>query len=97
MEGLRSLVTAGPPLCARYAKCDSRSQSLLTAPRSRCCELAPDVEWQEHLDLDSMNVLSVMVGVEEATGVSVPERDSDKESRLDRCVAYLSNKLAVRT
>lgn len=67
------------------------------APEADPTTLAPDVEWQEQLDLDSMNLLAFMVGLEEATGVSVPERDYAKVATLDRCVAYLSSKLASRS
>ena len=65
------------------------------APEADVATLAPNVEWQDQLDLDSMNLLSFMVGLEEATGVSVPERDYAKIATLDRCVEYLSHRIAV--
>lgn len=65
------------------------------APEADLATLAPTVEWQDQLDLDSMNLLAFMVGLEEATGVSVPERDYAKVATLDRCVGYLSSKLAA--
>ena len=54
-----------------------------------------DVEWQEQLDLDSMNLLTMMVEIESATGISVPERDYPKVSTLNRCVEYLTGRTAT--
>ena len=66
------------------------------APEADLETLDPDVEWQDQLDLDSINLLTFMVGIEEATGVAVSERDYPKVATLNRCVEYLTNKLAAR-
>lgn len=60
------------------------------APEADLDTLDPDVEWQDQLDVDSMNLLEFMVGLEQATGVSVPERDYAKVATLRRCVEYLA-------
>ena len=65
------------------------------APEADLTTLDPDVEWQEQLDLDSMNLLTMMVEIESATGISVPERDYPKVSTLNRCVEYLTGRTAT--
>ncbi len=65
------------------------------APEADLTTLDPNLEWQEQLDLDSMNLLAMMVEIESATGVSVPERDYPKVSTLNRCVEYLTGRMAA--
>jgi acyl carrier protein len=65
------------------------------APEADLTALDPDVEWQDQLDLDSMNLLTMMVDIERATGISVPERDYTKVSTLNSCVAYLMSRTPV--
>ena len=63
------------------------------APEVDVSTLDPDVQWQDQLDLDSMNLLDFMVAIEKATGVSVPERDYAKVATLNRCVEYVEARL----
>jgi acyl carrier protein len=65
------------------------------APEADLTALDPDVEWQDQLDLDSMNLLTMMVDIERSTGVTVPERDYPKVSTLNSCVAYLMSRTPV--
>ena len=57
--------------------------------------LDPAVPLQDQVDLDSVDFMNVMVGLEEALGVDVPERDYPKVASLDGCVAYLGSRLTV--
>ena len=61
-------------------------------------EIAPEIDPEaidaesdlaEQLDLDSMDLLNLIVAVHEQTGIEIPERDYGKLSTLDDAVAYL--------
>jgi len=63
------------------------------APEAHLATLVPDVEIREQLDLDSMDLLNVLVGLHAALGVDVPETDYPKLQTLDACVDYLAARL----
>ncbi len=65
------------------------------APDIDADTLDPRADFREELDLDSMDVLNLVVGLHEATGVEIPERDYPELTTLDTCVAYLSERLAA--
>lgn len=48
------------------------------------------------IDLDSMDWLNVLVGLQEKFGVPIPEADYGKVTNLDGIVAYLGAGLARR-
>jgi acyl carrier protein len=77
---------------------DLRSVVLRTlgqvAPEADLEGLDPGADFREELDLDSMDVLNLVIGLHEATGVDIPERDYPKLVSLDACVSYLSERLA---
>ncbi len=56
-------------------------------------EVDPAVDLREQIDLDSMDILNLMIAVHEATGVEIPEADYAKMSTLDACVAYLRSRI----
>ena len=58
-------------------------------------EVDPAVDLREQIDLDSMDILNLMIAVHEATGVEIPEADYAKMSTLDACVAYLRSRIKV--
>jgi acyl carrier protein len=64
------------------------------APEANLDELAPDADLQETLDLDSMDFLSFVIGVKEATGVDVPEHDYPLVATLAGCVDYVAARAA---
>ncbi len=64
------------------------------APEAELDEVPGDVDFREELDLDSMDFLSLVEGLKEATGVDVPESDYDKIETLDGLLGYLSDKAA---
>ena len=64
------------------------------APEADLATLAPDVEFREQLDLDSMDLLNFVVGLHAALGVDVPEPDYPRLATLDGCVDYLAGRLA---
>jgi acyl carrier protein len=59
------------------------------APEADLASLKPDVPFREQLDLDSMDLLNVVVGVHDALGIDIPEADYGKLATLDAFVAYL--------
>jgi acyl carrier protein len=63
------------------------------APEAELGTLDSAGDLREQLDLDSMDILNLMIGIHEATGVDVPEADYPHMASLDRCVAYLRARL----
>lgn len=66
-------------------------------------QVAPDVDadaldsgadFREALDLDSMDILNLVIGLHDSTGIDIPERDYPQLVTVDACVAYLSERLA---
>jgi acyl carrier protein len=64
------------------------------APEAELDEVPGDVDFREELDLDSMDFLSLIEGLKEATGVDVPESDYDQVETLDGLLGYLTAKAA---
>lgn len=59
------------------------------APEAAGEELDAEVELLEQLDLDSMDFLNFVIGLHEATGIDIPERDYPRLATLAGCVEYL--------
>ena len=64
------------------------------APEAELEEVPGDVDLRDELDLDSMDFLSLIEGLKEATGVDVPEGDYDKIETLDGLLGYLADRAA---
>jgi acyl carrier protein len=56
-------------------------------------EIDPDTELREQIDLDSMDILNLMIAIHEATGVDIPEADYPKLATLNGAVAYLRERI----
>jgi len=56
-------------------------------------EVDPAVDLREQIDLDSMDILNLMIAVHEATGVEIPEADYARMSTLNDCVSYLRSRI----
>jgi acyl carrier protein len=63
------------------------------APEAEPDQIDPAVDLREQLDLDSMDILNLMVGIHEEVGVDIPEADYPQMASLDGCVAYLRSRL----
>jgi acyl carrier protein len=63
------------------------------APEADLASLRGDVPFREQLDLDSMDLLNVAVGLHAALGIEIPEADYAKVATLDACVAYLESRM----
>ena len=65
------------------------------APEADLAGLDPRADLREQIDLDSMDLLNLAVGVHERTGVEIPEVDYPRLATLDSCVAYLASRLGT--
>jgi len=65
-------------------------------------EIAPDVDpasviagidFREQFDFDSMDTLNFAIALHRELGVEVPEAEYSRLASLDKCVAYLADKV----
>jgi len=63
------------------------------APEANLAALKPDVAFRDQLDLDSMDLLNVVIGLHAALDVEIPEADYSSLVTPDGCVDYLLSKL----
>jgi acyl carrier protein len=63
------------------------------APEVDVHALKPAVRLRDQLDLDSMDFLNFLIGVDEQLGVDIPESDYPKLATLDSIYEYLENRL----
>jgi acyl carrier protein len=61
------------------------------APEIDAEQIDPAVDLREQIDLDSMNVLDLMVAIHDATGVDIPEADYPKILTLNDFATYLGS------
>ena len=66
------------------------------APEADLGSLDPREDLREQLEIDSMDLLNLVIRVHERTGVEIPEADYPKLSTLDSAVAYLAARLPRR-
>lgn len=64
------------------------------APEIDPAQIDPAVNVREQVDLDSMNVLDLMIAIHEATGVEIPEADYPKILTLNDFAAYLGPRIS---
>ena len=64
------------------------------APEADLASLGPDTELRVELDIDSMDFLNFVVGIDERTGVDIPERDYPQLNTLNGCIEYLTRRMA---
>ena len=61
------------------------------APETKIAGIDPSRGFNEQLDIDSVDYLNFIMGVEEALGIRIAEADYPKFSTLDGCLATLEN------
>ncbi|MCO5171966.1 MAG: acyl carrier protein [Planctomycetes bacterium] len=66
------------------------------APEADLTRLRGDVPFRDQLDIDSMDFLNFLIGVDRRLGVAIPEADYPRLETLDDLVAYLARALAGR-
>lgn len=55
-------------------------------------QIDPRAEFRREVDLDSVDVPNVLVGLEEAPGIEIPEADASPITTLDEFIAYLAER-----
>lgn len=65
------------------------------APEADPATIDPAADLRDELDLDSVNVLNLVIALHERLGVDIPDADANKLLTLDGAVAYLEGKLAA--
>jgi acyl carrier protein len=60
------------------------------APEADLAHTDGKADLRDALDIDSMDFLNVLVGIEETLGVTVPEGDYDEVRTLDALVDYVT-------
>ena len=63
------------------------------APEADVGSVDPSADLREQFELDSFDALNVIVGIDQALGVEIPERDYGQLTTLDACVDYLARRL----
>lgn len=64
------------------------------APEVDVGSVEPTEDLREQFDLDSMDILNLAIGLFQATGVEIPERDYRQIVTVDGCVDYLARATA---
>lgn len=59
------------------------------APEVESSEIDMSVDLTEQLDLDSMDYLHWLVGINQATGIEIPDRDASHFMTIDGAARYL--------
>jgi acyl carrier protein len=60
------------------------------APEMRIEDVPDDADLRRELDLDSLDFLNLIVGIDQAAGVHIPEDHYAKLTTLSGCVSYLT-------
>jgi acyl carrier protein len=60
------------------------------APEADLARLKPDVSFRDQLDVDSMDFLNFVIGLDKELHVEIPETDYSKIATLNGCVEYLA-------
>jgi acyl carrier protein len=63
------------------------------APEADLAHLRRDAPLRDQLDIDSMDFLNFVIGLDHSLGIAVPESDYQHLATLEGCVRYLADKL----
>jgi acyl carrier protein len=63
------------------------------APEVDEASLAPDKNFREQLDIDSMDFLNYLIALHEALKIDIPESDYAQLTSINSAVSYLAEKL----
>lgn len=63
------------------------------APDVDSSTVIPAVDFRDQFDFDSMDTLNFAIELHREFGIDVPEAEYSKLASLDKCVAYLEEKL----
>jgi acyl carrier protein len=65
------------------------------APEVDADVIDPQGDLRDQVDLDSMDLLHLMIAIHEVTGVDIPEADYPQMATLNGCIAYLRTRIKV--
>ena len=65
------------------------------APEADLSQLKPDLNFREQLDIDSMDLLNIMIALHQAFNIEIPEADTPKLMTLNGAIDYISSLLSV--
>jgi acyl carrier protein len=65
------------------------------APEADLAQLSPEADLRSALDLDSFDLLQLLVALHRKLGVDIPEADAGGLTTLSRIVGYLEARLAA--
>lgn len=60
------------------------------APEADLSQIKPNLRIRDQLDIDSMDLLNVVIGLHKELKVDIPETDYPKLATLDDCIDYLA-------
>ena len=63
------------------------------APEVESDQIDPAIDLREQIDLDSMDILNLVIAIHEATGVDIPEADYPQMTSLDSAIGYLRTRM----
>lgn len=64
------------------------------APETEGMPLADDIDLREALDLDSMDILNLLIALSKRLGIDIPDADAKNLLTLAGGTAYLEHRLA---
>ncbi len=64
------------------------------APETDLGQIDTAANLREQVDLDSMDMLNLLIAIHGATGVDIPEADYAKMASVDDAVAYLRSRVS---
>jgi acyl carrier protein len=65
------------------------------APEVELAGVDPDADLREAIDLDSMDLLNLLIALHERLAVDIPEADARKLATLNGAVDYLAGRLSA--
>jgi acyl carrier protein len=64
------------------------------APDVEAASVIPGIDFRDQFDFDSMDTLNFAIALHRELGVEVPETDYSQLASLDKCVAYLAERVS---
>ena len=64
------------------------------APDVEAASVIPGIDFRDQFDFDSMDTLNFAIALHRELGVEVPETEYSQLSSLDKCVAYLAERVS---
>jgi acyl carrier protein len=64
------------------------------APETDLERVDPSSNLREQVDLDSMDMLNLLIAIHQATGVDIPEADYAKMASIDDAITYLRTRVS---